>query len=175
MRKLYPYVGPPEIAAAVSMNTLRAAISSHDDIRRWVSESSQLLDATNSITATFVIDADGILWIADRRSEHIACSRGGRVLSAGEITLTVTDNEIDASYITNQSTGYCPQPASWPAVAAALDSAGIDHLDDFDVRCEFRRCVCGQINLVKNEVYECDVCGKNLSHDWNLDEHIPGN
>jgi len=35
---------------------------------------------------TFVVDVDGVLRLAARRSEHVACAASGDVLSAGEIT-----------------------------------------------------------------------------------------
>ena len=75
---------------------------------------------------------------------------------------------IEVTYVTNQSTGYCPRPQSWPAVADALERAGIRCPNDFSVRYEFRRCVCGQINIIKDEFYECCVCGVALPHEWNI-------
>ena len=80
------------------------------------------------------------------------------------------DDDVEVAEITNQSTGYCPEPESWPAVAAALDDAGIDHAGGFTVSIQFRRCVgCGQRNLVKDEVYSCQSCGAELPRAWNFD------
>lgn len=168
MRRLYSYVGPAAIEQSVSMKSYRRNVSSRGDVLRWVRETSQELDAADSATATFIIDEDGQLWIADRRSEHLACARGGRVLSAGEMTFEVSSGRVAVMYVSNQSTGYCPQPESWPYVATALDRADMDHSEDFDLCFDFRRCTCGQINIVKNEVYECEVCGSDLPRDWNL-------
>jgi hypothetical protein len=167
-RYLYQYVGPPEIANAVNMNSHRVQIASCADVRRWIATSFPPPNARNRETATFIVDENGHLWIADRRSEHVACARGGRVLSAGEITFEIVNDHVAATFVTNQSTGYCPQPESWSNVAAALDKAGIDRFDDFDARYEFRRCGCGQINIVKNGVFECSVCGAELPRDWNF-------
>ncbi len=162
MNRPYLYVGPPEIAAAADRNSARVKVTSAGDLR-YLSD-----DPTNMVTVTFVVDTDGDLWIADRRSEHGACARGGPVLSAGEMTFQIDSDDVDAAHVTNQSTGYCPEPESWAAVATALEDAGISHGNDFDMRCEFRRCVCGQINIVKNGVYECGVCEAELPFDWNL-------
>ena len=168
MARSYSYVGPPEIAAAADMTAPRAKVSNADDVRAWVDESSQDLDGNGSFTATFIVDIDRQLWIADRRSEHVACARGATVLSAGEITFTVSARDVDAVYLTNQSTGYCPEPESWSAVANSLDSAGIGHPNSFDVQCIFRRCTCGQINIVKNSDYTCAVCDSQLAPKWNF-------
>ena len=162
MARLYTYVGPPEIARS-ARSSHRALITCDDDVRKWIATSGR-----PPLTVTFVIDAHGELWIADRQSEHVACARGEPVRSAGEMTFDIDDKAVDVTYVTNQSTGFCPEPESWHSVARALDRARITHPDDFDMRCEFRRCTCGQINLVKNEVYECGVCGSELPREWNL-------
>ena len=172
MSRLYRYVGPPEIAAAVSNCTARVRVLCADDVRQWYRSASPSVsprgDAMDSTTATFIVDENGDLWIADRRSEHVACARGRPVLSAGEMTLEIGREDVEVSYVTNQSTGYCPEPKSWKAVASALDNAGIERPSDFTAGCEFRRCGCGQINIVKNGVYECGVCESELPSEWNL-------
>jgi hypothetical protein len=73
---------------------------------------------------------------------------------------------IDA---TNQSLGYCPEPDSWPAVASALERAGIASLSGFTAEFIFRKCLeCGAKNIVKDGWYECGVCESPLSRDWNF-------
>ena len=73
---------------------------------------------------------------------HVACAAGGPVLSAGEITF---DDDMTVAEITNQSTGFCPEPESWPAVSDALDRARdqtsrtIHHRGDFPAVSEMRR------------------------------------
>jgi hypothetical protein len=42
------------------------------------------------------------------------------VLSAGEITFSRKGKSLVVSDVTNQSTGYCPEPKSWKAVKASL-------------------------------------------------------
>ena len=92
------------------------------------------------------------------------------VLSAGEIFLASDDNGcIYVSEISNQSTGYCPEPESWPAVARALDTSNVPHPGGFTTVCVFRRCIaCGQRNLVKDEHSFCDICGVVLPREWNF-------
>lgn len=163
MARLYTYVGPPDIAAATNMTAPRAMISHPADVRAWVEASSQYVDGNGLFTATFIVDNNHQLWVADRCSEHVACARAAAVLAAGEMTFSVSAHDVDAVYVTNQSTGYCPEPESWFAVANVLDSAGIGHPETFDIQCIFRRCTCGQINIVKHEDYTCAVCGSALS------------
>ena len=119
--------------------------------------------------ATFIVDPSGYLWIADRRSEHVACADGGPVMAAGEMTFEVNGTNIEVTDVSNQSTGFCPEPTCWPAVAAALDRIGILRPDDFTVSFTFRKCeACGGINLIKDEIFECGECGRGLPEWWNF-------
>ena len=163
MKRIYPYVGPNEIRDAVTGASERFQITTVSDVLHWAAS-----NPSDANTATFVIDTDGELWIADRRSEHVACARTEPVLSAGEITFAFDGNIVSVDYLTNQSTGYCPEPQSFPAVSFALDRAGIPAPDDFAVQCVFRRCKCGQINIVKNDLLECVVCGADLPLYYNV-------
>jgi hypothetical protein len=71
--------------------------------------------------------------------------------------------------VTNQSTGYCPEPESWPAVATALDRIGVAHPGRFTQEIVFRRCTaCGERNVVKDGWYVCGSCGADLPADWNF-------
>ena len=82
----------------------------------------------------------------------MACAGGREVLSAGELTAVVDDGDVRIIEVSNQSTGYCPEPESWPAVAKALDEAGILHPGRFTFEAVFRRCpACGERNLVKDD------------------------
>jgi hypothetical protein len=164
--QLYRYVGPREIADRIRPEFAGAAVCAADDIRTWIANSDQELN-DGCVTATFVIDADGVLRIADRRSEHVACAGGQPVRSAGEITFHA-GRQIEVVSVTNQSTGYCPEPESWPEVAAALGRAGLEAPAAFALTCEFRRCVgCGSIALIKEGVFECAVCGAALPLEYN--------
>src|SRR4051794_32328427 len=119
--RLYEYVGPEQIAERTQLVASGFTIRSPSDVQQWVRESAQVL-SHGVVTATFVIDTNGILLIADRRSEHVACAGRKPVLSAGEISFAVGSG-VEVVCITNQSTGYCPEPESWPAVAQALSRA----------------------------------------------------
>jgi hypothetical protein len=119
---------------------------------------------------TFVIGLDGSLRVAPRRSEHVACAGGAPVLSAGEITFVHDQGYWRVSEVSNQSAGYCPDPASWPAVAAALDRAGLEHPGRFTHPVVFRRCPrCQERNLVKDDDFACVICGAELPRAWNID------
>jgi hypothetical protein len=123
------------------------------------------------IVATFVIGLAGRLRIADRRSEHVACAGGEPVLSAGEISFLVGE-KIEAGDVSNQSTGYCPEPESWPQVALVLDRIPLHHPGKFTHEIVFRRCFsCDQINIVKDGWLVCLACGKELPMQWNLDQN----
>ncbi|MCI0705006.1 MAG: hypothetical protein L0241_28435 [Planctomycetia bacterium] len=53
-------------------------------------------------------------------------------------------------------------------VVAALRAAGLEPTEGFDPMCEFRRCLaCGSLNLVKCDVFECNVCEANLPREYN--------
>jgi hypothetical protein len=120
--------------------------------------------------ATFVVDPAGVLRIAPRRSEHVACAGGGAVLAAGEIRFArLAGGRVEVVEVSNQSTGYCPDPDCWPAVAAALAAAGIRAPTGFTSACVFRRCgACGQTNLVKEAWFVCATCDAELPATWNF-------
>ncbi|WP_308364746.1 hypothetical protein [Streptomyces sp. ISL-86] len=74
------------------------------------------------------------------------------------------------SEVSNQSTGYCPDLSSWPAVADALDAAGIEHPVGFTHEVVFRRCpACRHLNIVREEDFVCVFCDEALPHEWNVD------
>lgn len=167
--RLYPYVGSKEIAERCFLEgtTIRTAA----DVLRWLRVERQELDESNCVTTTFVIDEHGRLRVADRHSEHVACANARPVQSAGEITFHVAPDAVEVVWVTNQSTGYCPEPESWSAVESTLTKAGLVHPSMFDVSLAFRRCpTCGAINIVKDAVFECAICGEPLPVAWNLSE-----
>ena len=172
MHRQYRYVGPAEIADATRNIARGIALRSPADVLEWVRQSRSEFDRTGRIIQTFVVTDDGSLLVADRRSEHVACAGGAPVLAAGEITFQRVGRSIEAEEVTNQSTGYCPEPASWTAMAEALARAGIRGPDCYTTEFVFRRCEhCGQINLVKEEIFQCAVCDRPLPSAWNCDAH----
>lgn len=169
--RMYRYIGPKEIAVRVQPDRRGTPIHSASDVVRWVTDSQQELDADGCVIATFVVDESGTMRVADRRSEHVACAGGQRVLSAGEMTFDLSGRVARVSGVSNQSTGYCPEPESWPAVAAVLAAAGLDAPPGFTLACVFRRCVgCGMRNLVKDGLFECGVCDRKLPPEYNCQD-----
>ena len=167
--KLYRYVGPAGIATRVAGTTGGTRIDSQSDLVRWCGATGQRPGRGGSIAVTFVIDAGGRLLVADRHSEHVACAGGGPVLSAGEMFLSVAGERVEVTGVSNQSTGFCPEPESWPTVAAALDRAAVPHPGRFTAEITFRRCEgCGERNVVKDGWFVCGVCGADLPAEWNF-------
>lgn len=167
MPKTYCYVGPPEILARSRSAPKGVPIGHADDLLAWITATRQKPDI--QIMTTYVIDETSSLLIADRRSEHVACAGGEPVLSAGEMTFLVDGDEIEVIEVSNQSTGYCPEPESWPQVALALDRIPLHHPGRFSQEIVFRRCEsCNQINIVKDDWLVCLSCGKELPIHWNL-------
>lgn len=119
---------------------------------------------------TFVVAVDGVLRLALRRSEHVACAGGAEVLGAGEIAFARDGAGWTVSEVSNQSTGYCPDPDCWPAVGDALDRAGVPNPGEFTDAVVFRRCpACAERNLVKEADFVCVVCGVELPQEWNFE------
>jgi hypothetical protein len=168
--KLYNYVGSEEIRLSVANCPSGAVIRSIADLKNWIENiCDRQTMAANLIVATFVIDRDGNLRLADRHSEHVACAGGESVLAAGEIFISYDRAYLEISDITNQSTGYCPKITSWQYVEAALDRIPIAHPPHFTTEFTFRRCDdCSQINVIKDNLFICSVCNSILSDEWNF-------
>ena len=164
----FKYVGPQAIVERSAMNVPRQSLNSKADVFDWIKNTSQELDAANQVTATYIVDLENCMWIADRHSEHVVCARGNAVLGAGEITLMIEGKSLEITEISNQSTGYCPKPSCWTDVSKSLTNAGLRHPKEFTLSLDFRRCKCGQINIIKNQLFECAVCGSKLPDDWNF-------
>ncbi|MFO0798294.1 MAG: hypothetical protein U0804_12525 [Gemmataceae bacterium] len=171
MARLYHYVGPAPVRERVAGTLAGVPIAAADDLSRWVDTTGQKPEPAGRVTATFVVDEQGVLLVADRRSEHIACSGGLPVLSAGEMFLSRDGTGWRVDEVSNQSTGFCPEPESWPAVAAALGRAGIPHSGGFTSAVVFRRCPrCSQRNVVRDGWFVCAACGADLPAAWNFAE-----
>lgn len=154
----YAYVGPEAIRERHAGDAPGTPIRSAAELARLT---------TSTIVLTYVVTLDGVLRVADRRSEHVACAGGGPVLAAGELTATHAGAVIEAS---NQSTGYCPEPSCWTALRDALERAGIEHPGQLTREFVFRRCpACHERNLVKDGWFECSLCGAELPERWNFD------
>jgi hypothetical protein len=169
MTRLYQYVGPQDIRERASTASAGLLVRSAADVQAWSRETGQRPDHHGLIAVTFVVDERGALRVADRRSEHVACAGGAPVLSAGEMFFRLSASVVEVVEVTNQSTGYCPEPESWSAVASALDALGIAHPGRFTQEVVFRRCpACGERNVVKDGWFVCGMCGADLPADWNF-------
>ncbi|MFF8654568.1 hypothetical protein [Streptomyces huasconensis] len=156
---VYEYVGPAEIRDSIPLEG-GCRVRSTEDLDRFMA--SREPDERGELF-TFVIDVSGDLRVAPRRSEHVACAGGGMVLAAGEIGFSPSPGRWAVTYASNQSTGYCPSPTSWPAVRRALEQAGIEPGSGFTHPVIFRRCTtCHEWNTVKELFFVCVFCDSDL-------------
>lgn len=159
----YRYVGPAGVRASVADAPEGSPIRSPADLDAYLAAADS---RDRDEPFTYVVDTAGTLRLAPRRSEHVACAGGGEVLGAGEIAFAAERAGWVVTEVSNQSTGYCPDPGSWPAVAGALDRAGIGRPAGFTEAVVFRRCLdCGERNLVRDDDYVCALCGAELPED----------
>lgn len=166
----YFYVGPEHLKRLRRSDDC-ICVTSGLDLRAWGDRRINGL-REGLLAVTFIIDVNMRLWIDDRRSEHVACADGGPVLAAGEMIFSRTEAGVDVEEVTNQSTGFCPEPECWQVIAQVLDQLHIPRPSELTHAFVFRRCEsCLAINLIKDEVFECDVCGRNLPLFWNF---LPG-
>lgn len=164
----YHYVGPEHILEDVAQQPPGSLITCEQDVLRWLQTPHIQPDRDQCITVTFTVSTTHILRVADRHSEHVACAAGGPVLAAGELTFEV-DEDVRVVTISNQSTGFCPEPDCWEDIKIALDRAKITHPGHLTHPFIFRLCVhCGQRNLVKEQWFECAVCQEELPQNWNF-------
>lgn len=163
----YLYVGPDHLQRLRRQGDCispRNAMDLHAWARRQFSPGKRSV----LVPATFVVDSEEQLWVAERGSEHIACADGGPVLAAGELFLFVDETTIRVQEVSNQSTGFCPEPECWAVIARVLDKIGVERPNELTHAFVFRKCpACGIINLVKDDVLEC-VCGAALPIEWNF-------
>ncbi|MFD0592825.1 hypothetical protein ACFQZ4_09935 [Catellatospora coxensis] len=116
--RLYRYLGPPELLAAVRPGHLGRPLDSAPAVQAWAAQ-------VGGEPFTYVVDAAGRLLAADRRSEHVACAGGRDVLSAGELSLRRTATGWAVAEVSNQSTGYAPnrrRGRRWPRRSTAPGS-----------------------------------------------------
>lgn len=162
----YQYVGPDNIRDLARSQPPGTVIHTADALLAWLAASPTEQTADGDWIATFTIGEDELLCLAPRRSEHVACASGGPVLSAGEVTI---DSELRIVAISNQSTGFCPEPESWPIVESVLDRIGLTHPQQFTSAVIFRLCPeCNQPNIVKDVWYYCQLCDAQLPESWNF-------
>ncbi|MFJ1753974.1 hypothetical protein [Kitasatospora sp. NPDC088134] len=165
--RTYPYVGPPDIAAAARHAPPGTGLPDPAALAAWLAEQPSPVGPF-----TYTVGADETLRLADRRSEHVACAGGGAVLAAGEVTFgPAGGGRMRVVEVSNLSTGYCPDTACWPAVAGALAAVGVEHPGGFTQAVVFRRCRgCGAAQVVREGFFVCVFCEADLPERWNLDD-----
>lgn len=162
----YHYIGPAEIRNTARTQPSGTSILCVADLRTWLASTTTEHTQEGYWIATFTISIDKRLQLANRRSEHIACAAGGPVLSAGELTI---DQNYEVAEISNQSTGFCPEPESWWVVEAVLNRIGIKHPGRFTNIIIFRLCShCNACNIVKDAWFYCQLCDAKLPERWNF-------
>ncbi|MDH6492352.1 hypothetical protein [Streptomyces sp. SAI-127] len=163
--RVHGYVGPPELRSTVRPDSKGRIIRSAADLDTWLSGREA---AEASEPFTFVVALDGLLRLAARRSEHVACAGGADVTAAGEMGFARRAGRWAVDEVTNHSTGYCPDLDSWQAVGRALDRAGVEHPGRFTHEVVFRRCEeCGERSIVREADFVCVFCGSELPVEWN--------
>ena len=167
--KEYRYVGPVAIRDRhTGREPAGIRLNAPGDLLAWLQATGQRVANWAEVTVTYVVDTSGQLLVADRHSEHVACAGGQSVLSAGELTFALAGATVRVIRVSNQSTGYCPEPESWPAVEAALTRVGLVAPDGFTPECVFRMCfACGEKCIVKDDAFECLLCGTELPREYN--------
>lgn len=168
MRRSYGYVGPADLADLVSLQGVGHAVGSLTEFSTWV-EGRAVAELSEPFT--YVIDLSGCLRLAPRRSEHVVCAGGARVLGAGEVGFERRGEGWAVVLVSNQSTGYCPDLESWDAVAGALDTIGLTRPAGFTQPVVFRRCEgCKELNVVREDFLVCAFCESDLPIEWNIGE-----
>ncbi|GLW27777.1 hypothetical protein [Actinoplanes regularis] len=161
----YRYVGPAELCGqAIVVDAVVAG--TYAVLANWLAgrEKRELAEPF-----TFVVALDGVLRLAPRRGEHVALAGGRDVLAAGEVRFGSAGTGWRVAEVTNQSTGYCPDPDSWPAMGRALDGLGVPHPGEFTDKVIFRRCpACGERNIVRENDFVCALCDGALPAEWNF-------
>jgi hypothetical protein len=165
--RTYQYVGPRNLLELANADVARCEPRNPADLLNWLSTHS----LSPPVTLTFVVTVQGQLRVSPRHAEHVACARAEPVRAAGELELGLSAGLPSVLGITNQSTGYCPEPACFPEVVAALGRAGFRAPGALAHEFLFRRCPkCRGISIVKEDEFECASCGGALPETWNFDE-----
>jgi hypothetical protein len=100
------YVGPADLRDQPAAADIVAA-DTPAALARWL---ARRVRGDLAEPFTFVVALDGVLRLAPRRSEHVALAGGHDVLAAGEMAFAAAGAGWRVAAVTNQSTGYCPDP-----------------------------------------------------------------
>jgi hypothetical protein len=168
--RLYNFVGPRRVVELAHAPIARCEPADAQELRRW------LLDQRmgSPVALTYVVTLRRRLCVAPREAEHVACARAMPVLAAGEVTVAMARDAVRVLSLTNQSSGYCPEPSCFEAVTLALDALGILAPTSFEHEFIFRRCpTCWTIVVVKDDDFTCPSCETTLPPAWNLADFGP--
>jgi hypothetical protein len=169
LMSLYSFVGPPQIRMSADFETPRHEVKNAAALLQWARQMDGAIKGLRDFVFTYVVLPEQRLFVADRRSEHVACARGDAVLTAGELFVSLVNGRLQVDGASNLSTGYCPEPGSWRALQLALEGTDLGSLEGFEPSFEFRRCEwCEQNCLIKDEVFECPGCNVELPQHWNF-------
>lgn len=115
MNRLYRYIGPQDIARAVAGHPAGHPIRSVADAGTLYEPNTPTAQQVGAYRGHLVITKEGVLSLADRHTEHVACVGGQVVRGAGEMYFAWGNDGWEVQEVSNQSTGYCPDPAfpSW--------------------------------------------------------------
>lgn len=166
--KSYPYCGLAEIFEESQLKPVGTSVEDFKELDTFIQrhESDFLHDGG---IFTFVISREGVLKLAVRRSEHVACAGRQDVLSAGEIGFLREKGSWVVDTISNHSRGYCPEPESWPVVESVLSGLDIGFPDYWTTVFHFRQCEqCGQVSILKEYDPFCPFCEIELPSKWNI-------
>src|SRR5262245_30275716 len=103
MLRSYRYLGSTRCALADAGRAEGFSIRSAADLERCIQLTHQQPEPWRLIVATFVVTEEGVLRLADRRSEHVTCARGKAVRSAGEMGFAYGTDGWEVGEVSNQS------------------------------------------------------------------------
>ena len=165
----FRYVGPASIRAACESDPAGRVIRDLESLRAWL-DALHRDDPDADGWATYTVGTDGALRLAHRRTEHVACAGAGEVFAAGEIQWDASGEIV---WLSNNSTGFCPDVTCFDAVSAALSAAGVSPPPAFDHAVTFRRCpACGERSIIKDDDFRCGVCEAPVPRVWNFDAAV---
>ncbi len=96
-----PFIGRESFIPKADEMPDRFELTSSDDVRDWIDKTRLEPEWDDTLPATFIVDLAGALWIADRRSEHVACARMTPVLAAGVIFFEQRKGKVHVARVTN--------------------------------------------------------------------------
>ncbi|WP_436772372.1 hypothetical protein [Yinghuangia sp. YIM S09857] len=164
--RLFAYVGPPVLVVSARSQPPGTSIRSRAELSAWLGSRPS---AEWREPFTYTVDAEGVLRLAPRRSEHVACAGGEPVGAAGEMAFVPTADGWEVDEFGNLSTGYCPDLDCQALVVAVLGAIGVPHPAVFTHPIVFRRCPgCGERNIVRDGDFTCALCDAALPEVWNF-------